>query len=87
MGATPYAEGGIIGGGSNHGDMQLARVNSGEMILNNTQQARLFDLLDGGASMVGNGGNVEFKIKGSDLYGSLRNYGSIKSKSGKKLKI
>ena len=87
VGATPYAEGGIIGGGSNHGDMQLARVNSGEMILNNTQQARLFDLLDGGASMVGNGGNVEFKIKGSDLYGSLRNYGSIKSKSGKKLKI
>lgn len=87
VGATPYAEGGIIGGGSNHGDMQLARVNSGEMILNNTQQATLFDLLDGGASMVGNGGNVEFKIKGSDLYGSLRNYGSIKSKSGKKLKI
>ena len=82
-----FAEGGIIGGTSNHGDMQLARVNSGEMILNNTQQARLFDLLDGGASMVGNGGNVEFKIKGSDLYGSLRNYGSIKSKSGKKLKI
>ena len=61
VGLTPYAEGGIIGGGSNHGDMQLARVNSGEMILNNTQQARLFDLLDGGASMVGNGGTLNLR--------------------------
>lgn len=81
-----FANGGIIGGTSNHGDMQLARVNSGEMILNNTQQARLFDLLDGGG-MSANGGIVEFKLRGSDLYGSLKNYGKVKSKSGKILKI
>lgn len=76
-----FAEGGIIGGTSNHGDMQLARVNSGEMILNNTQQARLFDLLDGGASMVGYGSrNVEFKISGQNLVGTLRNYNNKMSK-------
>lgn len=76
-----FAEGGIIGGGSNHGDMQLARVNSGEMILNNTQQARLFDLLDGGASMVGYGSrNVEFKISGQNLVGTLRNYNNKMNK-------
>ena len=76
-----FAEGGIIGGTSNHGDMQLARVNSGEMILNNTQQARLFDLLDGGASMVGYGSrNVEFKISGQNLVGTLRNYNNKMNK-------
>ena len=76
-----FSNGGIIGGGSNHGDMQLARVNSGEMILNNTQQARLFDLLDGGASMVGYGSRkVEFKISGQNLVGTLRNYNNKMSK-------
>lgn len=76
-----FAEGGIIGGASTHGDMQLARVNSGEMILNNTQQARLFDLLDGGASMIGYGSrNVEFKISGQNLVGTLRNYNNKMSK-------
>lgn len=76
-----FAEGGIIGGTSNHGDMQLARVNSGEMILNNTQQARLFDLLDGGASMIGYGSrNVEFKISGQNLVGTLRNYNNKMNK-------
>lgn len=76
-----FSNGGIIGGASNHGDMQLARVNSGEMILNNTQQARLFDLLDGGASMIGYGSrNVEFKISGQNLVGTLRNYNNKMSK-------
>ena len=76
-----FSEGGIIGGGSNHGDMQLARINSGEMILNNTQQARLFDLLDGGASMIGYGNRkVEFKISGQNLVGTLRNYNNKMSK-------
>lgn len=76
-----FSNGGIIGGASTHGDMQLARVNAGEMILNNTQQARLFDLLDGGASMVGYGSrNVEFKISGQNLVGTLRNYNNKMSK-------
>ena len=76
-----YSNGGIIGGATTSGDMQLARVNAGEMILNNSQQARLFDLLDGGASMVGYGSrNVEFKISGQNLVGTLRNYNNKMSK-------
>lgn len=81
-----FANGGIIGGRATHGDMQLARVNGGELILNGTQQARLFDLLNEGG-ILANGGVVEFKLRGSDLYGSLKNYGKVKSKSGKILKI
>lgn len=76
-----FSEGGIIGGGLNHGDMQLARVNAGEMILNNSQQARLFDLLDGGAAMIGNTqGKVDFRISGQNLVGTLRNYNTKMSK-------
>lgn len=76
-----FSNGGIIGGASTHGDMQLARVNAGEMILNNTQQSRLFDLLDGGASMIGYGSRkVEFKISGQNLVGTLRNYNNKMSK-------
>lgn len=76
-----FSEGGIIGGGLNHGDMQLARVNAGEMILNNSQQARLFDLLDGGAAMIGNNqGKVDFRISGQNLVGTLRNYNTKMSK-------
>lgn len=76
-----FSAGGIIGGASTHGDMQLARVNSGEMILNNSQQARLFELLDGGASMIGYGSRkVEFKISGQNLVGTLRNYNNKMSK-------
>lgn len=76
-----FSEGGIIGGGLNHGDMQLARVNAGEMILNNSQQARLFDLLDGGAAMIGNTqGKVDFRISGQALVGTLKNYNTKMSK-------
>lgn len=76
-----YSNGGIIGGATTSGDMQLARVNAGEMILNNSQQARLFDLLDGGAAMIGNTqGKVDFRISGQNLVGTLRNYNTKMSK-------
>lgn len=81
-----FAGGGIIQGASTHGDQLLARVNAGEMILNGSQQARLFNLLDGAGAVGGAGmGQVSFKIKGSDLYGSLSNYSKVKAKSGLKL--
>ena len=83
-----FAGGGIIQGASTHGDQLLARVNAGEMILNGSQQARLFNLLDGAGAVGGAGmGQVSFKIKGSDLYGSLSNYSKIKAKSGLKTGI
>lgn len=76
-----FSNGGIIGGATTSGDMQLARVNAGEMILSNSQQARLFDLLDGGASMIGNTqGKVDFRISGQALVGTLRNYNTKMSK-------
>ena len=68
-----FANGGIIGGGSTHGDMLTAQVNAGEMILNGKQQKKLFTMLDGSGS-TGNSGEVTFKIDGSTLRGVLHNY-------------
>jgi len=42
-----FATGGVIGGTSTSGDKKFARVNSGEMILNKFQQARLFGMIEG----------------------------------------
>lgn len=42
-----FADGGVIPGTSYEGDKLLARVNSGEMILNRKQQAQLFSMLGG----------------------------------------
>ena len=76
-----FATGGIVGGNSTVGDMNLARVNSGEMILNNRQQRNLFNLLNGNGSFnSGLGGQVEFKIRGSELYGVLNNYNAKRNK-------
>lgn len=71
-----YASGGMISGSTSIGDYNLARVNGGEMILNGSQQRRLFNLLDGSGSGQNSGltGKVEFKISGSELKGVLRNY-------------
>ena len=66
--AGSFADGGIVGGNSYSGDRLWARVNSGEMILNRSQQASLM-----------NGGNVKFVIEGSQLKGVLDNYESIQN--------
>ena len=68
-----FASGGIIGGSSFIGDNLIARVNSGEMILNGTQQRNLFNLLDGKGNVAGSSGEVVFKIAGKDLVGTLNN--------------
>ena len=65
-----YANGGIVPGSSFTGDRVTAQVNSGEMILNKTQQARLFKLANGGT--VG-GNQVEFHISGTELVGVIDN--------------
>lgn len=74
-----FANGGIIGGGSTHGDMLTAQVNAGEMILNGKQQKKLFTMLDGSGS-TGNSGEVTFKIEGSTLRGVLHNYDNKRNK-------
>jgi len=76
-----FAEGGVIGGNSIHGDTMLARVNSGEMILNHNQQSNLYRAIKN--NQIGGGGlngNVEFKIQGSTLKGCLNNYDSKMSR-------
>lgn len=44
-----FQDGGIVGGNSNQGDKVLARVNSGEMILNRQQQSSLFNQINNGS--------------------------------------
>lgn len=77
--AGSFADGGIISGGSFHGDSMLARVNAGEMILNPKQQSNLFNALDSGGA-TGGVQNVEFKISGANLVGCTKNYNSKMSK-------
>ena len=71
-----FAEGGIIKGSNTIGDMNIARVNSGEMILNGSQQKHLFNMLNqgGGNTDSSTSGEVHFKIQGKDLVGVLSNY-------------
>lgn len=64
-----FANGGIVGGSSFTGDRVSAQVNSGEMILNKSQQANLFKMANG----EGQGRQVEFHISGTDLVGVLNN--------------
>ena len=64
-----FANGGIVGGSSFTGDRVSAQVNSGEMILNKSQQANLFRIANGG----GTGKEVTFRISGTDLVGVMNN--------------
>lgn len=73
-----FADGGIVGGSSFFGDKLLARVNSGEMILNQGQQARLLSMTEGGNVRV----TGDVRLNGKDIYISLRNY---MASSGNKL--
>ena len=65
-----FAEGGIVGGSSYFGDKLLARVNSGECILTQSQQARALSLMEGGNVRV----TGDVRLNGKDIYISLRNY-------------
>lgn len=77
-----FAEGGIVGGTKYTGDQNLARVNSGEMIINRSQQGKLWDAISGGKYGSNNSlsGNVEFKISGQVLRGVLNNHDKKMSK-------
>ena len=62
-----FATGGMVPGTSLYGDKILARVNSGELILNQKQQSNLWGMMQSG----GQGVNVNieggFRLAGSDL--------------------
>lgn len=66
-GAPAFANGGVVPGTSLYGDKILARVNSGELILNQKQQANLWGMMNS----AGEGTNISleggFKLAGSDL--------------------
>lgn len=73
-GASAFARGGIVGGNDYH-DNTIARVSSGEMILNSRQQRNLFNSIN--RNELGGGGvqRVEIvgRLRGSDIYFSQRN--------------
>ena len=71
-----FKDGGIVGGTKTQGDQNVIRANSGEMVLNKAQQGNLFNMINNG----GAGGNVQFRIKGTDLIGVMDN--TAKAKRG-----
>ena len=76
-----FADGGIVQGKS-FGDYNLARVNGGEMILNGSQQSKLWNTIQQGttSSSAPMNGSVTFRIEGKQLVGVLNNYNSSKSR-------
>ena len=68
-----FAKGGIVPGSSFSGDNITAQLNSGEMVLNTQQQARLFDMLNGNSPFM-TSNNVRFEIEGQKLVGVIDNY-------------
>ena len=78
-----FADGGIItGAGSGWSDSIPTLLSNGEMVLNRRQQGNLFALLDGSrVSDSAPSGGVEFKIKGTELVGVLKNYNKKTSKT------
>lgn len=70
-----FADGGIVGGNTFHGDAIMARVNAGEMILNRTQQSNLFRLLDSGVgARAAAPAQVRFILEGDKLVGCVDTY-------------
>ena len=82
MSKSKFANGGIVQGASKIGDFNIARVNGGEMILNNRQQANLFNMLD--HNRIDNTSispqTVSFRIQGDTLVGAIDNYNKKRSR-------
>lgn len=84
---SSFASGGLVHG-SISGDQNIVRVNGNEMILNDTQQHRLWRIISGQQGVQSSGlGEFSFVLKGSDIYGALKNYGKSQAKLGKNIGI
>jgi len=64
--AKGFENGGIVGGSSFSGDNIPVRLNSKEMVLNQTEQANLFALATGNGGISG-GGELTTRVSGNDL--------------------
>ncbi len=75
-----FAQGGIVQGFDYQGDKVLARLNSGELVLPRTDQAKLWRAIQSGNLGSTEPQYIEVRVKGKDLVGVLRNYGNKTSK-------
>ena len=70
--ASKFEQGGIVGGNSRHGDNILARVNSGELILNTAQQDNLARIIEAAATLAqpgASGAGIHVHFDGVSFYG------------------
>jgi len=76
-----FSSGGVVPYSSYIGDNIPALVNSGEMVLNTTQQRNLFRMLNSASTNTGIiSGEVRFEIEGDKLVGVLNNYNNINNR-------
>ena len=72
MSVPSFAEGGFVPG-HNYMDGITARVSSGEMIMNEADQKRLYDSIHSGN--LGNGGGGRAIVTGEQIVTVINNYG------------
>lgn len=84
-----YEQGGLIGGRSFSGDKATIAVNSGESVLTNDHMEKVWRWLNGGESsqVTSATPQINWVLKGSDIYGSLRNFGRQQARIGKDIGI
>ena len=73
-----FADGGIVGG-QNYNDGVVARVSSGEMVINQTDQKKLMSAIKGGSF---GGGTQTLRLDGESLYMAISNYGKRNGRGG-----
>lgn len=88
-GAEGHANGGVVGGHSYTGDKILARLNSGELVLNQRQQNKVLDKLDSQKLMAVTTNKVEVvgKIRGTDILLVSKNTNRVLGMSGNSINI
>lgn len=72
--AGAFADGGIVKG-QRYNDGIVARVSSGEMIINQADQRKLFNSIKSG-NTGGGGSMIRMTLRGEDLISAINNYGS-----------